>query len=130
VKTQWFITFLLLFLAWPAFGDERLCAAPAKPTAGEDDLRMTEGEFTLQKYQESLTYLRKELPARLHALPSGSDPEQIDGFWLSYFNSLTFVEGYTLKTSALLERSRSGGKSGGPAERRFCAWLKKQQYVD
>ncbi len=130
MKKWWLLTPLLLVLATAAFADGRLCPAPVKAAPPDDDLRITEDELTAQKYQESLAYLQHELPARIQALPSGKGVDTIDGFWLSYFNSLTFVEGYTLKTSALLERARNPGKSGGPAEQRFCVWLEKQKYVD
>lgn len=121
---------LIAAMAAPAFAGERLCPVPAKLPADQDDLRITEDQFTVKEYRESLDYLPSELPRRLRALPSGSDVDTIEGFWISYFNSLTFIEGYTLKTSALLERARHGGKAGGPAEQRFCAWLQKQEYVD
>jgi hypothetical protein len=129
------VTRLLLSLAFlavtaSALADGRLCPPPAPIAADSDDLRITEDEITAQKYRESLEYLRTELPKRVDALPPGSNVDRIEGFWLSYFNSLSFIEGYTLKTAALLERARRPGKTGGPAEKRFCSWLKKAEYVD
>jgi hypothetical protein len=123
-------TLTLLLATSPTFGVEHLCPPPAPLPEGRDDFRIKEDEITAKNYRESMDYLRKELPKRIQALPPGSNVDAIEGFWLSYSNSLSFIEGHALKTAALLERARRPGKTNGPAERRFCAWLQKAEYVD
>lgn len=91
---------------------------------------MAEHEITTQKYAEAVEYFRTELPRQLRSIPPGRDVNSIEGFWIGYSNSLQLIEGYTLKTRALLERASSDGKRGGPAVTRFCAWLKKQEHLD
>ena len=131
MSKRFLLALSFLVVGSSALGEERLCPPPADPVEGSDDLRIKEGDITLQHYRDSMRYLRSELPRRVDALPPGSNVDTIEGFWLSYFNSLSYVEGYTLKTAALLERARRPGKkTNGPAEQRFCAWLKKAEYSD
>jgi hypothetical protein len=130
VKSMLLLTLVCLVAATSALGAEHLCPTLTPLPAGSDDLRITEDEISPAKYRESLKYLRTEFPKRLRALSVGADADTTEGFWLSYFNSLTFIEGYTLKTAALLERAQSPSKTDGPAQVHFCAWLQKQKYVD
>jgi len=130
MRMQVFLAMALTLAAAPALSADRLCPVPAPLPPEQDDFRMTEDEITAQKYAEALEYFRTELPRQLRSIPSGRDVNGIEGFWIGYSNNLQLIEGYTLKTRALLERARSDGKGGGSEVARFCTWLKKQEHLD
>jgi hypothetical protein len=118
------------FAVGPNPSAERLCPASAPIPTDSDNPSLTEDDITAAAYQDSLKYLRVEFPKRLRELNSGHDADTTEGFWLSYFNSLTIVEGYGLKSAASAERSSHPGKAAGPAQARFCEWLQHQRLVD
>ena len=120
----------LIVTSAPAFASGPLCPRLAPLPADRDDSRMTEDEISEASLKAALEYFRKDLPEQLRGLPERGDVNAIEGFWIGYSNSLQLIEGYTFKAKAQLEQARSGGKAAGPATRRFCAWLKKQEHLD
>ncbi len=93
----------------------------------DQNLKMLDADFTKNNFEESLLGLRKELPERL--INSKNRNGLIDGseFWITYYNSLKYIEGYTLKKEAELEKL--SGK-GVVAQKRYARFLKEAQLSD
>jgi hypothetical protein len=97
---------------------------------------MKEEEFNAKHAATALSYLQKDIPGELQ----GKDSKRImarlgsSEFWISYDNSLRFIEGYLLKQAALLQISQSRGlkktKQNDDAVKRFCDFLGSAEYTD
>lgn len=100
--------------------------------AENDDLKIRENEFSKKAYRESLDYLRKEFPK---ILMESKDPQravQSSEVWIGFYNSLTFIEGYQLKQSALIEAKMNQYRKNkeSSANREYQKFLKKAEYID
>jgi hypothetical protein len=119
-----------------AHASSRLCPPPAPVKEGEDDMRMKEDEFNAEHIAKSLFYLQNDIPNELQ----GNDSKKImarlgsSEFWISYDNSLRFIEGYMLKQAALLQIAQSRGskktKQKVDTVKRFCDFLGSAEYTD
>jgi hypothetical protein len=124
---------------------DSLCPGrPALPKT-QDDLRMSEGEFSLTHAMESLRFLQNDFSSRIFGPGPRDDLRDDSSHYISYANSLRFVEGTLLKQQALIERARrdtlaaraAPGSSQSEArsrfaaaKRRFCDFLRAAEYVD
>ena len=95
---------------------------------GTGELMILEHEFTQRQYIDSLYYLQNEFSRRLLAFGRVSEFEHNTEFWISYYNSLKFIEGYMLRQAAQAEVSAHSKK--GEATDRFCRFLQKARYED
>jgi hypothetical protein len=115
---------------------------PALPKE-QDDLRMHEHEFTLKHAMESLQFLQNDFSARVFGPGPREDLRDDSSHYISYANSLRFIEGALLKQEALVEQARRdasprasrGSQSAAgvrfeAAKRRFCEFLRSAEYVD
>ena len=117
---------------------------PALPTE-QDDLRMHEHEFTLKHAMESLQFLQNDFSARVFGPGPREDLRDNSSHYISYANSLRFIEGALLKQEALVEQARRdtlsvksasrGSQSAAvvrfeAAKRRFREFLRSAEYVD
>ena len=121
---------IIFFFFWANFAvaEGPICSQLPPLPAGADDLRIKEHEITKSKYSESLDFIRNEFPRRLLSYEKISEYEQNTEFWLSYYNSLKFIEGYVLKQAA--EQEIQIKKQKGKAAAEFCSFLKEAMYVD
>lgn len=118
-----------------ASAEERLCPSSPSLPPDVDDHRMTEDQFTLEHFQSSLSYFQNDLAKELVKTKRTEDVINKEAFWITYENSLRFIEGYALKQAALLERTQvtpgsTAKKWRGPAVQRFCEFVSKAQYLD
>jgi len=123
--TQIAITLALLFNAAVATAD--LCPPLEPLPSGIDDLRLSERDFTEEKFRSALAYFDSDLPSILHDAMLLETRINGSAFWISYRNSLTHLKGYLLRERALLETD--------PVERReavseFCGFLNGARWVD
>ena len=136
-----------MFLAMPlvASAQESLCP-PRDPVAPDaDDPAMHEREFTLQKARESITFFREDFAKRIWGPEPVRDFSAWSGHYISYANSLRFIEGALLKEHALLLKAQAAlaarvdpkgpeankAKAAFDAARdTFCAFVASSKYVD
>jgi len=120
----------ILFLVPPANASGSLCT-PLPPLPEEaDDLRMTEADFTEERFYSSLLYLQNDLPEKLK---EAKETKELTGravFWVSYRNGLKFIEGYMLKQTAILERAAGHQQAKESAVEKFCSFVSGAKYVD
>jgi hypothetical protein len=138
-------TALLLVMPVMALGQEMLCrpAAPVKP--GVDDLSMNEAEFTFEKAEESVAFLRDDFSERLWGPEPVKDFKASSDHYISYMNSLRFIEGALLREHVLMLKAQasllesSAPKSAETAKAQaiysdalydFCHFVKSAEYVD
>ena len=98
-----------MFLAMPlvASAQESLCP-PREPVAPDaDDPAMHEREFTRQKARESITFFREDFAKRIWGPEPVRDFSAWSGHYISYANSLRFIEGALLKEHALLLKAQA-----------------------
>ena len=142
--------FLLLALAPFLLGasspsSEILCPGQPVLPKEQDDLRMHEREFTVKHAMESLQFLKNDFSSRLFGSGPQEDLRNDSSHYISYANSLRFIEGTLLKQQALIERARRDTLSARAASRssqsdagarfeaaksRFCDFLRSAKYVD
>lgn len=116
------ITMILLIAPISSIASEMLCP-PLPPLPKEaDDLRMTEEEFTKERFLSSLAYFENDLPNKLNTSKETKELTNRSIFWISYRNGLKFIEGYMLKQEALLK--------GGAEKKAFCEFIVGSEYVD
>jgi len=114
----------LAFALHPALvtGEESLCTSIVTNNSEEDILKISEHEFTKEKYLESLHYFQIKLPKRLHGINNTRVLTRSSEFWIDYRNSLKFIEGYHLKQEAI--------HKAGKAKKVFCDFINNAEYVD
>src|SRR5262245_41530191 len=131
---QGLILSILIMGLGVAFGDsgENLCQTPQSLPPDVDDLRMVEGDFTVERCTAALEYLRKEIPRRLIDAPDRVKALDSSEFWISYGNSLKVIEGFMLRQDALhaIELNKKSPRSSLPAVARFCEFLAQATYED
>jgi hypothetical protein len=145
IRTSVVLAFALIVGDGLAFAAESLCPEPAPLPEGADDLRMSEEEFTLDHARSSVEFLRTEFAARIWGPDAVKDLNAWSGHYISYANSLKFIEGALLRQEALLQRLRAeelGAATPGSEEAReaeqatrdaaekFCNLLESAEYVD
>jgi hypothetical protein len=142
---------LLLFALGPfllgasSSSSEILCPGQSALPKEQDDLRMHEREFTVKNAMESLQFLRNDFSSRIFGPGPQEDLRNDSSHYISYANSLRFIEGTLLKQEALIERaqrdtlsaraaSRSSQRDAGvrfeAAKSHFCDFLRSAKYVD
>ena len=140
------VTLLILLLATTAHAQQPLCPPRvAGPNGPAGELVMQESDFTLEKAQEFVKFLRTDFAKRIW----GPDPVKDFGAWsghyISYANSLRFIEGALLREQALRFRAQSqlltarlpsskeahaAQSSFEKAKQAFCAFVQNSIYVD
>ncbi len=136
-----------MFLAMPliACAEESLCP-PRGPVAPDaDDYAMHEREFTVEHARESITFFREDFAKRIWGPEPVKDFSASSGHYISYANSLRFIEGALLKEHALLLKAQAAlaarvaprgtdakkAKAAFDAARdTFCAFVASSNYVD
>ena len=108
-------------------------------------MRMQEDEFTLERALESVNFLQVDFSERIWGPEPVTDFSAWSGHYISYANSLKFIEGALLKQQVYLELARARGLSGDAsnsaeklrieknidaAKKKFCDFLKAADYVD
>ncbi len=94
----------------------------------EDEfLKVKNQDLTWQAYQVSLSVLEEDLPKLIRESKDIREIKTNSEFWISYFNSLMYIRGYTLKKEAELEKL--SGK-GVVAQKRYARFLKEAQLSD
>ena len=140
---------VLMLVSIPASA-QKICP-PHKPLPkGVDDLRMTEGDFTIPKAFESLHWLEKDI---WDVISKHKTTEELlhntEQFGIPLPNSVSTIKGALLYQQAMLERERleiaklrlkagSGSKTElesaqkrfEDARRNFCKFLAKAEWVD
>ena len=132
-------------LAASSPSSEILCPRRSMLPKTQDDLRMSEGEFTLTHAIESLRFLQNDFSSRIFGPGPREDLRNDSSHYISYANSLRFIEGTLLKQQVLIERARKDALAARAASRssqsdantrfetarvRFCDFLRSAEYVD
>jgi len=120
---KYIVTFIaMLLLSSPVLAKELLCEV-RKLSLGEDDLRISEMEFTYEAYQRSVKLL-KNMPKKLIDAKNLRRTVDSSETWIGYDTSLRFIQGYVLRTKALNEKSNENIS-------RFCDFMKRYgEYAD
>ena len=92
-------------------------------------LKIQPAEFNKEKFEESLNILKNILPDKLKKEDGSKRIINNSEFWVSYYNSLLFIEGYTLKKEAELEKKMKGN-SNGKANKAYEDFLENSYYSD
>ncbi len=116
------ITLITLAFSGSVVANEALCPRlPVLPN-DVDDLRMSEADCNADQYADSLSFLRSKFPKKIRSVKEIKEVTWSHEFWISYFNSLKFIEGYVLKQKAI--------QKGGAAKKAFCKFMSQANYVD
>ena len=127
-----------------AIADPALCPKRAVGANEPTELLVDEGDFTLDKAIESVQFLRVDFSKRLWGPSSVADLSRSSENYISYTNSLLFIEGALLKQEALRLRAeanrfsneadapaaKAAGKAFEQAKAKFCAFVAESMYVD
>ena len=140
-----FTAFVLMLGSPLTLAAESFCPNRAPPPEGADDLRMQEDEFNLDHALNSVEFLRTEFAGRIWGPDAVKDFSAWSGHYISYANSLKFIEGALLKQEVLLQRALAqklaatapGSESAHEAEsalglatEKFCNFVKSAESVD
>ena len=140
-----FIALLALMISHQVFASDKLCPNRAPLQEGADDLRMQEDEFTDVSAMESMKFLQTDFSKRIGGTNAVKGFSAWSGHYISYANSLKFIEGTLLKQQVLLYRARLTELSIvtpesseipkiksklGVAVKSFCTFLDEAEYVD
>ena len=90
------------FLSFSAIAEQSLCEVAKQHDEKADNLRINEAEFTKEHYQSSISYL-EDFPGRIVNSEDLSEAIRSSETWISYDNSLKFVQGYILREIAIRE---------------------------
>jgi len=144
------ITIVFFSIAWVlvytiALAEPPLCpervAGPNEP----EELLMHESDFTLEKALESIKFLNTDFSKRIWGPGAVKDFGAWSGHYISYANSLRFIEGALLRNEALRLRSRSrllseqkpeskeakaSVKAFQEAKAKFCNFAENSLYID
>ncbi len=113
---------LLAFLSCSVRAEQNLCKVVAHDEQA-DDLRIMEAEFTKEQYQSSIAYL-SEFPREIVYSEDLAKTVKSSETWISYDNSLKFVQGYILREIAITNPVPSNINA-------FCKFLSVQgEYSD
>ena len=125
--------------------DERICPDRKQLPEGANDLRMQEHEFSVEHALEAVAFLQKDFSKRIWGENAVNDFSSWSGHYISYANSLKFIEGALLKQRVIMEQARlkeisdSAPNSKEIAEtkanlesltKQYCEFLASAEYVD
>ena len=134
-----------VFVTEHGAASDMLC--PKKPALqdGADDLRMHEEDFSFDRAHKSVHFLQTDFAGRIWGTEPVRDFSAWSGHYISYANSLMFIEGVLLKQQALLYRARLNELTESDpasfelselkikfaeAKNSFCKLLSDAKYVD
>ncbi len=139
-------TILVFLLASQhAVAADVLCPKNAPLQEGVDDLRMQEDEFTAEQAMDAVKFLQTDFSKRIFGTNAVKDFHAWSGHYISYANSLKFIEGALLKQQVLINRARLKELSVlvpesaeisqlkvnlEAATQKFCVLLSTAEYVD
>ena len=145
VRVSVFMVLLTMFFGQQTLASDGLCPEKVPLQEGVDDLRMQEDKFTQEHALESVEFLQTDFSKRIFGADAVKDFRAWSGHYISYHNSLKFIEGALLKQQILLHRARlkelsvvAPDSSEAPqikynleaATQRFCSFLSAAEYVD
>jgi len=140
-------TFTIALLALSArAGNAQLCS---QPPDSSNRFAMREDHFTRDAAPNRLSHLRDRIPALLKSATSVDALRQNAVYYIGYYNSVMFLEGYVLKLEAQLAQSElraarlalQGGQGSestiaerqqrfAAAQAAFCEFLTSHTWVD
>jgi hypothetical protein len=127
------------------FADSPLCSIRVVIPNEPEELIMYENDFSLDKGLESINFLRTDFSKRIWGSNPTTDFNTWSGHYISYMNSLRFMEGALLKETALRLRlksqlleiqspdsldSKAAKKGFEDAKEKFCHFVNNSLYVD
>ena len=127
------------------FADSLLCPTRVVIPNEPEEFIMYENNFSLDKGLESVDFLRTDFSKRIWGSNPTTDFNAWSGHYISYMNSLRFMEGALLKETALRLRlksqllsiqstgsldSKAAKKDFEDAKEKFCHFVKNSLYVD
>jgi len=139
------VILLVALLGQQVLAADSICPNHAPLQEGADDFRMQEDEFTQEHALKSVNFLQTDFSERIWGSDAVRDFSAWSGHYISYANSLKFIEGALLKQQVLLEsallrelslvapdseeviQSRENLKR---TRELFCEFLSKSEYVD
>jgi len=145
VRDSVFMVLLFVLVGQHTLASDELCPKEVPLQEGADDLRMQEDEFTEEHAMESVKFLQSDFSKRIFGADAVKDFRAWSGHYISYHNSLKFIEGALLKHQVLLNRARlkelsvvAPESSEIPqikddleaATENFCSFLSAAEYVD
>jgi len=153
MKSTLLISLCLLLTLNKFSSGEEICPGSDKwPTdSGAVELKMYEKDFTIDKAMKSVNFLEKDVIRIIkeHGQKKSYSILLYDRFYIGYPNSLTFLKGTLLKQEAIIakknlvieqlklkngttikEEVSKKEKAYFAAQKKFCDFLKKAEYVD
>lgn len=145
MRARTVVTLVLLMLPAFAHAEQPLCPPRVVGANEPEGLVMREGDFTLEKAESSVVFLRTDFGRRILGPDAVKDFGASSEHYISYANSLRFIEGALLKEHALqlraqaelLARDRPSSSEARAAQtdyesarKKFCTFVQNSAYVD
>jgi hypothetical protein len=135
------VTLLILALPVVAHAEQPLCPPRVVGPNEPEELLIHENDFSLEKAQNSVNFLRTDFAKRIWGPDAVKDFGASSEHYISYANSLRFIEGALLKERALHLRAQSqllapSGEARAAqsayenAKKAFCTFVQNSIYVD
>jgi len=142
-----FVLLILIVFLIPtsAFSEELLCPLRTVGPNEPEELLMHETDFTIEKAQESINFLRNDFSKRIWGPEPVKDFSGWSEHYISYMNSLLFAEGALLREevlkhrlhSQLISKQKPNSKEAKfaavefkKAKDRFCTFVENSIYVE
>lgn len=139
------VTLFLVALPVLTHAEQPLCPPRVVGPNGPEELLMHERDFTPEEAQNSVIFLRTDFAKRIWGPDAVKDLGASSEHYISYANSLRFIEGVLLKDRALHLRAqsqllardhpssseaRAAHSAYENAKRTFCTFVQNSIYVD
>jgi len=139
--------FVLVLLVIPmvTLAEPPVCPARVAGPNEPEELLMHESDFSFEKAEASVKFLRTDFSKRIWGPDSVRDLDACSGHYMGYMNSLRFIEGALLKAEVLRLRSqlqlvsiqksdsaeaKAAAKAFEDAKAKFCNFIEDSIYVD
>ena len=98
VRVSVFMVLLIILVGQQTLASDGLCPEKVPLQEGVDDLRMQEDKFTEERAMESVKFLQTDFSKRIWGADAIKDFSAWSGHYISYANSLRFIEGALLNS--------------------------------
>ncbi len=93
----------------------------------DEYLKIPSEDLNVKQYEESIKNIKIDLPKQLRELKDKNTIIRNSEFWMSYYNSLMYIEGYVLKKEAEVEKLKGKGRE---SQKKYERFLKETRLSD
>lgn len=98
--------------------------------ANDENLKLKDSDFTKKNYESSIYLIEGYLPKMLRRAKNPQKLLNNSEFWISYYNSLIYIKGYTLKKEAEAEKRFFNRKKYKVAHKKYLEFLDSTELSD